>query len=94
MIRITADRRHPMIAVVPWFEDPMWCPRHMDRPAAWDAYEEAVMAGQADDVEAPGDDYVMSPEFQQWLVDQLRKEVMDQALAAVMDVQPKIRDNA
>ncbi len=52
------------------------------------------MAGQADDVEAPGDDYVMSPEFQQWLVDQLRKEVMDQALAAVMDVQPKIRDKA
>ncbi len=66
----------------------------MDRLPAWDAYEEAVMDGRPDDAVAPGDDYVMSERFQTWLVDQMRKEVMDQALGAVMDVQPKMRDRA
>jgi hypothetical protein len=66
----------------------------MDRPAAWTQYEEAVMQGRGDDVEAPGAEYVMSPEFEKWLVDTLRKEVMGQALGAVADIQPKMRDRA
>ncbi len=64
----------------------------MERPAAWDSYEQAIMDGKADEAGAPGDDYVMSARFQQWLVDQMRKEVMGQALGAVMDIQPKMRD--
>jgi hypothetical protein len=66
----------------------------MDRPAAWTQYEEAVMQGRGDDVEAPGAEYFMSPEFEKWLVDTLRKEVMGQALGAVADIQPKMRDRA
>lgn len=66
----------------------------MERPQAWDDYEAAVMAGKADEAGAPGDDYVMSEAFQKWLVDQLRQEVMGQALGAVADIQPKMKDKA
>ncbi len=66
----------------------------MDRPQAWDDYEQAIMDGKGDDVDAPDDDYVMSQRFKDWLVEQMRKEVMGQALGAVMDIQPKMRDKA
>lgn len=64
----------------------------MQRPKAWDAYEEAVMAGRGDEVEPPGDDYEMSEAFQAWLVDRMRHEVMGQALGAVADVHEKRKD--
>ncbi len=66
----------------------------MERPAAWDEYETAVMEGRGDDAEAPGDDYVMSPQFQDWLVERMREEVMGEVAKAMGDVQPKMRDKA
>lgn len=61
----------------------------MQRPNAWDAYEEAVMAGRGDEVEPPGEDYEMSETFKAWLVERMRHEVMGQALGAVADVHEK-----
>ncbi len=61
----------------------------MDRPQAWIDYEKAVMEGRSEEAEAPGDDYVMSPEFEKWLVDKMRNEVLGQALGAVADIRDK-----
>ncbi len=56
------------------------------------AYEEAVMAGQAADDVAPCDDYEMTPAFQQWLVDQMRDEVMGQISGAGLDRMAILKD--
>lgn len=66
----------------------------MERPAAWDEYERLVMAGKGDEATSPGDDYVMSETFQDWLVERMRDEVMGEVTKAMGDVQPKMRDKA
>ncbi len=55
-----------------------------DRPAAWDAYEQAVMEGQSE-VPVPPEDYEMSPVFQEWVLERMRKDVMAQVSGAGLD---------
>lgn len=56
----------------------------MERPVSWDDYERAVMAGRAEEVDAPGDDYVMNDDFREWLVERMRDEVLGNVGMAVL----------
>lgn len=62
------------------------------RPREWDDYEEAVMAGRADEAVAPGDGYEMSEAFKQWIVDRMRDEVMGQVSGAGLDRMAILKD--
>lgn len=49
-------------------------PQDAPRDPAWDAYEQAVMAGESSPPEPP-EDYEMSDAFRTWLVDKMRDEI-------------------
>lgn len=65
----------------------------MRRPQ-WDDYEEAVMAGRGEEAAPPGEDYVMSEEFRQWLLARMRTEVLGDVERSMGAVQPKMRKKA
>ena len=50
-----------------------------------EAYETAVMAHQAGEETKPCDDYEMTETFKQWMVDQLRDEVLGQISGSGLD---------
>ena len=61
----------------------------MTRPASWDAYEDAVMAGE--DAPQPPDDYEMSERFREWVLERMRAEVAAQVSGAGLDRMAVVR---
>lgn len=61
----------------------------MTRPASWDAYEAAVMAGE--DAPQPPDDYEMSDRFREWVLERMRAEVAAQIGGAGLDRMAVVR---